>query len=294
MTNIIEEAKKPRMPKEEYAEMMNERRQKLFTMANEQVEKAVESGDSFLTYLNLQSRLNYTVTNTLLVMSQNPNATVLKDMMHWRENNKFIRKEENGILILQPGNEYKRKDGTMGVSYDPKYVFDISQLNNRNNIESSPVFEPSEIISALIYKSNIQPEIVSNDSTLPENIYYDTQTQKIYVKDGLEMNKMLNGLIREYCYAEYMSSDTEREQVKFNVECCAYMISKRYGVEGYDSMFVHDCNEHFFSMNPKEIKQELENINGIFNDMSQKMEQGFYAQQLQAQNRVKDTGERVL
>ena len=65
----MNEQKQHKWSKEEFAKMMNEKRQSLFNMANEQVEKAVESADNFLTYLNLKSQLDYTVTNTLLVMA---------------------------------------------------------------------------------------------------------------------------------------------------------------------------------------------------------------------------------
>ena len=99
---------------------MKEKRQSLFAMANEQTLKAVESPESYLQYLRLQSTLDYTVTNTLLVMAQQPNATMLKDYTHWREMDKFVRKGEKGISILEPGNEYQRHDGTIGISYNPK------------------------------------------------------------------------------------------------------------------------------------------------------------------------------
>lgn len=38
----------------------------------------------------------------------------------------------DAITILEPGKEYTReKDGSTGVFYDPKKVFDISQTNSR-------------------------------------------------------------------------------------------------------------------------------------------------------------------
>ena len=88
----MNEQKQQKLPKKEFAKLMSERRNFLFNMANEQVEKAVESGDSFLTYLNIKSQFDYTVTNTLLVMAQNPKATMLKDIAQWRDNNQYIKK----------------------------------------------------------------------------------------------------------------------------------------------------------------------------------------------------------
>ena len=64
----------PKIPKEEYAKKMQEWRNQLFSLANQQTLTAVESPQNYKTYLDLQSRLDYTVTNTLLVMAQYPDC----------------------------------------------------------------------------------------------------------------------------------------------------------------------------------------------------------------------------
>ena len=284
----MSEQKQHRLSKEEFAKMMNEKRQSLFNMANEQVEKAVESADNFLTYLNLKSQLDYTVTNTLLVMAQNPNATQLKDISHWREDNKYIRKGQKGIQILEPG-EYTRKDGSVGISYNPKFVFDISQLQGKNNHIHAPEYSTKEILSALIYKKDILPEIIEQDTKSFERVYFDPESQKILVKDGLDPKVMINGIIREYCMIEYMDMGATREEASFQAECSAYMISRRYGIGDYNTMFISSSNEHFFSMNPKEIKQELENISRVTDSVSTNIKYGLYAQQ--EQTKQKEAGE---
>lgn len=286
----MSEQKQHKLSKEEFAKMMSEKRQSLFNIANEQVEKAVESADNFLTYLNLKSQFDYTVTNTLLVMAQNPNATQLKDISHWREENRYIRKGQKGIQILEP-SEYTRKDGTPGITYNPKYVFDIAQLQGKDNHINAPEYSCDEIISAVIYKNDILPEIVNQEIKIPERVYYNPETNKIMVKEGLEEKTMINGLIREYCYVEYMDQNMTRDECSFQAECSAYMISKKYGIGDYNTMFLSSCNEHFFSMNPKEIKEELETISRITDNVSTNIKYGLYAQQEQSKQKEKETGE---
>src|SRR5699024_11755649 len=96
----------------------------------------------------------------------------------------------------------------------------------------------------------------------------DLESQKILVKDGLDPKAMINGIIREYCMIEYMDMGATREEASFQAECSAYMISRRYGIGDYNTMFISSSNEHFFSMNPKEIKQELENISRVTDSVS--------------------------
>lgn len=286
----MSEQKQYKYSKEEFAKMMSERRQSLFNMANDQVEKAVESADNFLVYLNLKSQFDYTVTNTLLVMAQNPKATQLKDISHWREDNKYIRKGQKGIQILEP-SEFTRTDGTPGVTYNPKYVFDISQLQGKDNHVSPPEYNYNEILSAVMYRNEILPEVIKEDMKIPERVYYDSESQKILVKDGLDPKVMINGIIREYCYIEYMNQDMTREECSFQAECSAYMISKKYGIGDYNTMFLSSCNENFFSMNPKEVKQELENISRVTDSVSTNIKYGLYAQQEQSKQKEKETGE---
>ena len=285
----MSEQKQNKMSKQEFAKMMSEKRQSLFNMANDQLELAVESADNFLVYLNLKSQLDYTVTNTLLVMAQNPKATQLKDLTHWREDNKYIRKGEKGIQILEP-SEYTRKDGTPGITYNPKYVFDISQLQGKENQITPPNYSHNEILSAMIYKNEVLPEVAKEDMNLPERVYYDPEAQKIFVKDGLDPKTMINGIIREYCYIEYMNQGMTREDCSFQAECSAYMISKRYGIGDYNTMFISSCNEHFFSMNPKEIKADLENMRRVTDSVLTNIKYGLYAQQEQSKQKEKETG----
>lgn len=286
----MSEGKQHRLSREEFAKMMSDKRQLLFDMANDQIEKAVESADNFLIYLNLKAQFNYTVTNTLLVMAQKPKAIQLKDISHWRDENKYIRKGQKGIQILEPV-EYVRNDGSTAVTYNPKYVFDVSQLQVKNSLETVPRYRDDEILSAIICQNEILPEIVDKDVNIPEQVYFDSESQQILVREGLDTKTMINGIIREYCCIEYMNQGVSRDECSFQADCSAYVISKKYGIGHYNTMFLSSCNEHFFSMNPKEIKQELEYINRITNTVCTNIKYGLYIQQEQSKQKETETGE---
>ena len=80
-------------------------------------------------YLDVQSRfLNYSVRNTLLVMKKNPEATRIGDYNYWKSQNAEVLRDEtkNPIIILEPGKEFKREDGSVGQYYNAKEVYDVS------------------------------------------------------------------------------------------------------------------------------------------------------------------------
>lgn len=279
----------PRLSKEEYAKQMKERRKSLFSMANTQTMEAVATPDNYMTYLQLQSKLGYTVTNTMLVMVQKPNASMLKDTARWRENNLFIKKGEKGIQILEPSGEYTRRDGTVGVNYNPKYVFDISQINIKEDDFSVP--NPNDIgdlVSAIMYQTDVKPEVVSVDSKMPSSVYFDEKSNKIFVTQGLEQEVMVQGLIREYSFVECFDHNISRQEARFMAESAGYMIAQKYGID-YDTYFIKgECQHYFSGKDQRDVKRELENIKNIFENVSERMEHGLYAISQFKQNQRSD------
>ena len=79
-------------------------------------------------YLDVQSRFDlYSVSNAILIAAQCPEATRLADFDSWKARGMYVRRGADAITILEPGKEYQRDDGSVGVSYNVRKVFDISQ-----------------------------------------------------------------------------------------------------------------------------------------------------------------------
>lgn len=271
----------PKIPKEEYAKKMQEWRNQLFSLANQQTLTAVESPQNYKMYLDLQSRLDYTVTNTLLVMAQYPDAKLVKEGIKWRENGKFIRssEKEKGIQILEPGTEYMRRDGSIGVNYNPKYVYDVSQLNGKPINIPAPNYTNKEIITALMHRTEIKPQVVTPESELPSPVYFDAEAKKIYVTNGLPPEEMISGLVKEYCMVECAAHGMSRDESAFMVASASYIICQKYGIKGCDESFINNVGQYFEGLDQREVKNELEDIKGLSKSVSDRMEHGIYARQ---------------
>ena len=92
-------------------------------------EVAADSG-KFQQYLDVQARFDrYTANNALLILAQRPDAERLGDYGYWREQGVFVKRAErqNPVLIMEPGKEYEREDGSIGTYYNAKKLYDISQ-----------------------------------------------------------------------------------------------------------------------------------------------------------------------
>lgn len=280
LNKINEETAKayePQYTKEEYAQMKKEERQAVFDKAEAQTLNVVESPQNYLSYLNLQSRLDYTVTNTLLVMSVNPNATFLKDSVHWRENKIFPKKNEKGIEILEPSGEYRRADNSIGTNYNVKKVFDVSQMNTKNKFTKLP-FSTQALLGGLIFKSPVN--IRQQTNPLEKSVIYSKAENTIFFQPNLPVNDLLKGLVHEYCSVEYYQQYGAENN--FIVDSSSYALCQKYGISVDDTSFTNSMGEHFYGLDAREIKDELNTIKSLVDDVNSRVELGITTQKEQA------------
>ena len=84
MTNDFKPAKaggnQPRLSKEEYAEKKRAEKEKVYQMIDDAAREIVSDPEKFKSFLDTQSRMDrYSAANALLIYSQYPQATQLKD-----------------------------------------------------------------------------------------------------------------------------------------------------------------------------------------------------------------------
>ena len=113
--------------KDAWAAQKKQERESAFAMIDETAQRMANDGSLFQSYLDVQARFDrYSVGNAVLITAQKADATQLSDFKGWKNNGVFIKKGESGIVLLEPGEEYTKEDGTVGVSYNSKKVFDIA------------------------------------------------------------------------------------------------------------------------------------------------------------------------
>lgn len=100
---------------------------------SEQITAAVATDSQmFQKYLDVQSRFDrYTASNSLLILAQRPEAQKLGDYSYWRSQGTFVKRQERDkpVLILEPGKEYEREDGSIGTYYNAKKLYEPSQTS---------------------------------------------------------------------------------------------------------------------------------------------------------------------
>ena len=265
-----------------YRERKQAERQELFAMLDEASKEAVSSDEAFNQYIRLQARLNYTVSNSLLVFLQKPDAAELREFDDWKSRGAHIHKNAKAIKILEP-HIASTREGEAFTAFQPKRVLDISQTTalpeNRRREEVSDKVK----FFAIMGISNAKVEAVETH-TFGEDVFYDRQQNTIYIRKGLDRESFLKGLITAEVQAAVLSQNgSENPQIQsFQAACGAYLIQREYNLADRDArIFVP---ESLKNMEPKEIRKVLERPAQIYSQMRNLQRQIVAKQERQSRN----------
>lgn len=259
--------------KEAWAQKKQEQRETVYTMIDETAAAVARDGTKFQTYLDVQSRFDrYSVSNALLILAQRPNATIIKDFDTWKEQGAFIRKKESGFYILEPGEEYQREDGSTGISYNPKKMFDVVQTGNSRKRETPTYPDDRTRIKALMDHAPVPIRI---SETLPSgvNAMYQPDSREIQIRRGMDANSIFRALSQELAHAEMDKGDGSynRTEHGFHAYCTSYMLCKQYGVETGGFYHFEGASQELSALEPQEIRAELSVIKEAAGEISGRM-----------------------
>jgi hypothetical protein len=258
--------------KETWAQKKQELRQWTYETIDAATSSIAQSGDEFQRYLDVQSRFDrYSVSNALLILAQRPEATRISDFDTWKEQGVFIRRKETGFYILEPGEEYRRDDGSTGISYNPKKMFDIAQTTASQKREQPTYPDDRMRIKALLDRAPVP--IVIGDALPPEmHALYQPDTRNIVIRRGLDAGDIFRSLAQELAHAELDRGDGRysRSDFTFHAYCASYILCKQYGVDTSFFRF-HRVPEKLKNMEPQQIRAELTMMKDTAHNMARRM-----------------------
>ena len=260
--------------KDAWAAKKQEQRQATYDLADSTAEAVAADGSRFRDYLEVQSRFDrYTATNALLILAQKPEATQLRDFESWRSTGAFIKRQEmsHGISILEPGDEYRREDGSVGTYYNVKKVYDVSQTNARSKVQPAVSMDERLLLKALIHRPPVPMQTVDE---LPNNMgaFYDHDQQVIFVRRGMTAEDIFRSVSKELAHAEIAGTRSayRREDAAFAAYSVSYLLCRKYGIDvsGYD---FSRLPEGFRETDPQSVRAALTEMRDTANTISGRM-----------------------
>ena len=262
----------PQLSREDYAAKKKTERDNLSELAKQTEAAMVGDGGKFQQYLNTLSRFErYSPQNTLLIYAQRPGATRIGDYEHWKDAETPVNKGAAGIAIFEPGAEYTKEDGSVGVSMNIKHVFDVSQTAARNKTQPVPTRDIRDLLRALMSNPPVPIKLVDALTGKPgAGALYQPQQNVIEVTRGLNGDSLYRCLAQEIAYAEIDRSSVEVKEPGFTAYAASYTLCQKYGVDtkGYDFSSVPDS---FNGLEGKDVRGEIRALRDTVNDIAGRM-----------------------
>ncbi len=250
----------------------------------EGIQKVIQRGDyeNFLKIIKKIKR-KYSFLNTLLIYSQNPNATILKGFCEWNKLGRGIKKNPKTVYIYVPikykkekiiegqqnieGKENKqRKESNIeiieGIRYKKVAVYDISDTYLKKGEKRIPFIDDSidsdttEDLYNILVKISPVPIVFENNLGVKKG-YYDKK--KIVLNNNLSKDGKTAVLIHELCHCLYddFSYKIDRDKSEVFVESVAFLVADYFNFNtsicsfGYITNWARSDIENFLKISNK-------------------------------------------
>lgn len=264
--------------KEAWAAQKKAERDEVYALADATAEEVCKDSGNFRDYLDVQAIFrHYSATNALLILAFNKDARKLGDKDYWRDQGVYIKRQEFGrpIKIIESNGEYTRDDGSIGVSYNIKKVYDISQTTSRIKAQPPVSYDERALLNALIYK---HPVPIQSVDDLPDDMgaLYDHDQKAIFVCRGMGASDLFYEVAKALAHAELAmtSEDYSYSNADFKAHCVSYILCKEFGIETDNLSFSpadFDIPKELSEAEPQEIRTELAEIRDTAYDISARM-----------------------
>lgn len=262
------QTKKP-FDKNAWIEKKQQERQEVYDLMDKTADEVKLDIDKYKQYLDVQGRFDkYSVGNALVISASLPTATQLKEFDDWKEAGAFIKKGENGIKILEPGDPYTRADGSSGISYNVKKMFDISQTTS-NQKPRTISYDDRVKLTALLKDCPVDIKAVDEIPNSNNVVEWNKEDNALYVKRGGETPEIFKQLAKELTRVAFEETGNS-ELDNFKCVSTSYMLCKKYGIDVSD-ININSIPEAFKNMSASEVRNELTSMRSAMEDINTRM-----------------------
>ena len=266
------------LSKEDFAEKKRAEKERVYNLIDDTALDVMSSPEKFKAYLDTQSRMDrYSAVNALLIYSQLPKATQLKDFDDWSKDNVKISKGAKSISILEPV-EYSKRDGTTGISYNVKRMFDVSQTNGRKTPAPSVNRDPKEFIITMFDASPVEVQSVDELPYPNMGAFYNNEKQTLFVKKAVGDSVVVAQCVAQELAHAQLSINGEtysRRDMGFQAVCIGYMICKKHGIDT-QNFAIERIPDEYKNMNAKEVRAFLSKTRNAMADIQSSISEQIY------------------
>ncbi|MCQ2770343.1 MAG: hypothetical protein MJ236_00890 [Clostridia bacterium] len=216
--------------------------------------KVFSSRKELSTFLDVVSKIPFSMSNLLLVYSQMPDASDIRSYDNWKKCYADIKEGAKAIYVSEP-KKIIDQNGTRVVSYDKKAKFDVKDTIG---FIPAPKIETDieTLIRGLIHDCPVKLETVSSErfSKKKDGAYYSAAERIIVAKTGMDQDEIFPKVAKAIVHSYIASGKKEYDDriYDFEAQCVVSCLSKAYDVrseysetpEVPDSLKNADFKEH--------------------------------------------------
>lgn len=271
-------AERPQLSPEEYVAKKKAEKDAVYQMIDDAATEIVNAPEKFRGYLDTQARMDrYSAANALLIYKQQPQATQLKEFRDWQEGGVKVSKGAKSLSILEPV-EYAKKDGSTGIAYNVKKVFDVSQTNGRRPAAPTLDRDPRKLVAVMLDTAPIDVATVEELPSPNMGAFYRNEDQTLYVKRDIgDSVALCQCVAQELGHAQLaMSCEAySRREMGFSAVCVGYMLCRKFGVDT-KSFAIEDIPDGLKNKEPKGIRAELSKTRSAMNEIGSRVAEEIY------------------
>ena len=249
---------KPQLSTAEWIELKKAEKEALYNEINETATSVVQDANKFKGYLDVQSRNDrYSVANCMTLLKYCPNASKLREFEDWGDGVR-IKKGQKSIPILEP-YEFTKKDGTTGIDFNIKRMFDVSQTNAKQTPAPTANRDPKALVAVMLDTSPVHVEMTDELPYPNMGAFYNNDKQTLYIKRDIgDSIALCQCAAQELAHAQLSihSDSYSRRDMGFQAVCVGYMLCKKYGVDT-KNFNIERIPDEWKSRDMKEIRAEL-------------------------------------
>ena len=271
-------AERPQLSPEEYVAKKKAEKDAVYQMIDDAATEIVNAPEKFRGYLDTQARMDrYSAANALLIYKQQPQATQLKEFRDWQEDGVKVSKGAKSLSILEPV-EYAKKDGSTGIAYNVKKVFDVSQTNGRRPAAPTLDRDPRKLVAVMLDTAPIDVATVEELPSPNMGAFYRNEDQTLYVKRDIGASVALCQCVAQELGHAQLAMSCEaysRREMGFSAVCVGYMLCRKFGVDTR-SFAIEDIPDGLKNKEPKGIRAELSKTRSAMNEIGSRVSEEIY------------------
>lgn len=278
-----------------YAVAAEERQAGMLRQLAELQKRIIEARDSdlFKSVLEAQAKFRaYSLSNSMLIAMQRPNATRIAGFRKWTELGRFVKMGESGILILCPSVRKREefvKDPLTGehqvdpatgmkvvrereyvVGYHNGYVFDISQTEGKPLPDLAIRGHGGAESLGKLEKAAATLGIPVNLEPLEMSLGGFTDGKTITLNSKMSAGQRAGILAHELSHVLLKHADKHdpRSLIETEAEASTYIVAQKLGIERKSDFYLANWN------NPTALAESMEKIVGVAREILDLAEDG--------------------